>query len=249
MIRAMQSIHRQLHVRSARAARCCALLFGFGYVLVAVGCASGPALEPVYPIPQVGAGAATAANSAVSTVAGVRLVASVGTWKGKPSRLEVALPLEVEITNGGERPVSIRYDAFALVSDTGQRLVALPPFDIESSNIQAIRVSNPAATGFQVAPHHRASLPSYEPFSGTFPEDTAYFAAHHPKLRAAGLPTREMIEAALPEGVLLPGGRISGFLYLVPLPPEAKGAVFELELSQSPKGRSFGRINIPFRAR
>lgn len=216
-------------------------------------CASGPVLEPTYPLRS---GEEGDGRAAAATVAGVRLLAKVGAWQGRPARLDGVVPLEVTIENGGSRPVTVRYNRFALITPGGERLAALPPFDLRAAESEVVPITNPApssgepAAGFEIAPYQKRFLERYPVFQGTFSEDMQYFESYHAELRLQDLPSPDMMKAALPEGVLAPGGRISGFLYLQPPPATAESVVFEFSLAEVPGSTSsFGRINIPFRIR
>jgi hypothetical protein len=68
--------------------------------------------------------------------------------------------------------------------------------------------------GFYVAPYLRRHYPFFTPFNGPFLHDPFYYDSFHPAMKRVSLPTGDMVQKALPEGVLEPGGRITGFLYL-----------------------------------
>ncbi|MEW5741579.1 MAG: hypothetical protein AB1938_21860 [Myxococcota bacterium] len=59
------------------------------------------------------------------------------------------------------------------------------------------------------------------------------------------LPTREMIEHALPEGVLQPGGRISGFLYFQHVGREA-AVTLEVKVVDAESGKQLAVLQLPF---
>ena len=50
----------------------------------------------------------------------------------------------------------------------------------------------------------------------------------------------------IPEGVLEPGGQISGFLYFEKRPGSLKRITFEADLANARTGANFGTVRIPF---
>jgi hypothetical protein len=56
-----------------------------------------------------------------------------------------------------------------------------------------------------------------------------------------------MRRRVLPEGVLEPGGRVSGFLYFEKLDGDPQGVRLVTELVNARNGRRFATSRIPFR--
>lgn len=185
-------------------------------------------------------------EAAASTDAGVRVVASVDRWVGRPEDLNEVRPIWVEIENDSQIPLLVRYNAFALVGPAGERFVALPPFDIEATAAEPVAAPALPTTGFAVAPYASPFFPGATPFAGPFGFDSLYYRSYYPQFRRISLPTEDMVREALPEGVLDPGGRISGFLYFQPVNPELAQVVFTADLANAETGETFGSVRIPF---
>jgi hypothetical protein len=55
-----------------------------------------------------------------------------------------------------------------------------------------------------------------------------------------------MLAKGIPDGVLEPGGQISGFLYFEKLPGSLERITFEADLVNARTGANFGTVRIPF---
>jgi hypothetical protein len=68
-----------------------------------------------------------------------------------------------------------------------------------------------------------------------------------PALVEIELPTADMISMALPEGVLDPAGRITGFLYFEDVEDLDIASVdFTINLINADSGTQFGTVRLPF---
>ena len=216
--------------------------------LAAAGCsAPGTQLDPAPSATTVGA------ETAVDRVGGVRMTAETGAWTGLARVQSVVTPIRVTITNGSQEPLRLRYNEFALVSPTGQRYAALPPYGVEGdvadpTLVDAYGPVTPAFTydRFRVAPYYASVYPTLTPYSSPFYYDRPYYDRYYTVYRDIELPTREMVEQVLPEGVIDPGGRVSGFLYFERVDPDAPRVRFRADLTDADTGNSFGEISIPF---
>jgi hypothetical protein len=218
-------------------------------VLGMSGCASRTELSATRDGDLIAPGVAQAA------VADVSVTVRPNTWAGIPEKLTEVTPLQVTIENGsGGNPLRLRYREFTLLTDRDRKLSALPPFNIRDSQTVAIGGLAPVSvysfpnSSFYVAPYLRAYYPVFEPYGGPFIHDAQFYATHYPSMSRASLPTPDMMQRALPEGVVQPGGRITGFLYFEDL-DDARRARFTFDLVDARSGVQFGRIEIPFRAR
>jgi hypothetical protein len=90
--------------------------------------------------------------------------------------------------------------------------------------------------------------PNWTIYSDPFLFDTVYFNRYHPSFQTINLPTGDMIQKALPEGVVEPGGRVSGFLYFED-PDDDVGRVTLTHELTTPMGTKFGQIQIPLLTR
>jgi hypothetical protein len=181
---------------------------------------------------------------------GVRMTVQPDHWKGDPQNLREALtPINVLMTNRSGQAVRIGYQEFSLATGNGLRLTALPPFRIEASVPQtATRFVNPAFLWdrFYLSPYYSGFYGPYFPawdggwaFDGPF-YDTYTYTWQKP------LPTGDMLEKALPEGVLENGGRLRGFLYFRRLPHGTRSVEFRAQLVNARSGRTFGSLDVPF---
>jgi hypothetical protein len=208
--------------------------------LLLAGCAAelrpGPAASVV---PGRGYGAE-------ASDAGVRVVARAGAWRARPTQLEaVVTPVLVTIENGSDRPLRIAQDVFTLASDPGRRFAALAPFDIEgtvSEPVPGYAIPRPSF-GPRLIGFHRGRPvyvrdpfwwdPWYDPF---YPSRFAYL----------DLPTGDMVQLALREGPLEPGGSATGFVYFQRVPQDAGHVDFTMRLVDARTGLPFGAVSIPF---
>jgi hypothetical protein len=214
-----------------------------------VGCsAPGTSLDPAPAATTVGP------ETAVNQVQGVRVTAESGAWDGLARVRTEVTPIRVTMQNGSSMPVRIRYSEFALVGPSGERYSALPPYGVEGSVedptlVEAYDpVTTPAftATGFRVAPYYGSVYPTLTPYTSTFGYDPVYYDRYATVYRDIELPTEEMVEDVLPEGVLDPGGRISGFLYFEKVSASAPRVRFRGDLVSATSGEVFGEVSIPF---
>jgi hypothetical protein len=187
------------------------------------------------------------------TIAGITVTAEADAWRGVPADLTRVIPLLVTIENNGARPLRLRYTEFALVDET-KHSSALPPFRIEGTET----VGTSAAfgeypypwSGFYVAPYLSRYYPGLTPFAGPFVYDPFFYTSYYPRFVQLQLPTGDMVQKALPEGVLEPGGRMSGFLYFEDVDiGDVNGdddmGRFLMDLVDASTTRALGTIAIP----
>ncbi|WAS97321.1 hypothetical protein [Nannocystis punicea] len=206
---------------------------------VLLGCA-----HPLAPAPEArrvpGLG-----DAAMAEDAGVEVIASANAWRGFPPDLEDAVtPLLVILTNRSDRSLELRYEHFRLVSPGGVNYVALPPFRIHDTVYAPIDMVYPA-TGFGVAPYLSPWYPGWSVWSGPFPYRGMYYDSYYTGFQRVALPSGDMIQKALPEGVLSPGGRITGYLYFEHV-EDTRRVDFVADLVDAGTGEPFGAVEIPF---
>lgn len=211
--------------------------------VVAAGCGARAELEPApgaQPAPP-GRGV-----GAMGHASGVTIIARADAWSGFPERLEEVTPVRVTIENNSGVPIRLRYSRFKLVAPTGQTYAAIPPFDIEGTEIES--VGQYGYTNFYVAPHLRRYYPWIEPYGGYYPSVNDYYDRYYPQFLRIPLPTGDMIQKALPEGVLMPGGTLTGFLYFENVDGDVPSVDFTAELVDATNGDGdpIGVIRIPF---
>lgn len=164
----------------------------------------------VAPVPQ--ARAQDSDHTATASTAGVTIEIDTEAWKGEPQRFDKVLPLLVRIDNDGDQPLRIRHTGFALVTGSGERVPATPPFELDQAESVIddrridpfdIRYRYPYGF-FRFGPYGRLGFVSYP-----------YALDHQGRFRRVELPTSDMVSGALPETVVEPGDRVTGFLYFV----------------------------------
>jgi hypothetical protein len=103
------------------------------------------------------------------------------------------------------------------------------------------------ASRFFIAPYWSPFYPGYGVWPGAFAYSPWYYGYGY-GYWSESLPTRDMLDRALPEGVLQPEGRIAGFLYFPALRRE-QGVTFEFTVVDAETGQTFGKLSIPFHVR
>jgi hypothetical protein len=185
-------------------------------------------------------------QAAVAEAGGVRIVASADAWRGDPESLDqVVTPMLVRVENDGTVPVQVRYEDFALVADDGRRFAAIPPFNVRGV-VSALDRGVYPIYGFRAAPFYSAFYPHLAIAPGIYPFDPFYYDAYWPYWhRWVNLPTGDMVQKALPEGVLQPGGRATGFLYFQDV-DKARHVTFQARLPVRDTDDRTVSITIPF---
>ncbi len=215
-----------------------------GLALALGACAGSGQLVPApgasaLPAPEVGA---------VGRDAGVQLQARTEAWTGQPVNLATDFtPILVQVTNNGTRPLAIRYQDFMLQrADSTKSWAAIPPFSIDKT----VTIDRPLyrSDSFLLAPYLSPYYPAWRRFDGFPAFDRDYWHTYYPEFGTLQLPTPDMLAAALPEGVLQPGGSMTGFLYFQHV-PATPGQVLLRQRLETPTGDIFGGIVIPFQER
>ena len=99
--------------------------------------------------------------------------------------------------------------------------------------------------GFFVSPTYGPAWTGLSPWAGPFAADPLYYDTFHARWPVE-LPTASMVATALPEGVIEPGGSVSGFLFFEDVPEEVERVTFRMDLVNADTGESFGGLRIPF---
>jgi hypothetical protein len=214
--------------------------------VVGAACGSTTTLSPGpdSAMAPVGPGEGTVASET-----GVRMVVRARAWQGDPETLESEMtPLFVEITNSSNHPLLVRYRDLQIHTNEGESFAALPPYDIDEDVTERLAVYDYSYAGFRVAPY----LANYYPrmhVADPYWWDGGYYDAFVPAYRRVRLPTQDMIRLALPEGVLEPGSKMSGFVYFEELDNDVTRVVLTTDLIDAKTRTRFGRIEVPFLAR
>lgn len=148
---------------------------------------------------------------AVANEAGIRLTADAQAWGSDPANLdEMMVPVQVTIQNRTSQPLRLSYDDFALVAPGGKRFKAVSPFRIHGGE-RAIATPMLTFDRFAVAPMYAPFYPGVEVWPEPITLSEQVTTDEWNTIWSDRLPTEEMLSLALPEGVLWPGGQISGF--------------------------------------
>jgi hypothetical protein len=159
-------------------------------------------------------------------------------------------PMRVVIRNESAMPMLVQYRNFALVAHDGTRYNALPPLSIDAEVTRevAATVVRPAFTydGFVVAPYYSGYYPGFGVATNPYWHDPLYYESYYDYWVDIPLPTEHMLNAALPDGRLEPGGSLSGWLYFEKVAPELDQVRFRADLVDADSGRQVGEISLPF---
>lgn len=221
--------------------------------LAALGCTFEPLVQP---LPRVNP------DLSYAEVVGVRIWAG-GRWEGVPERLpDVLTPVRVALENNSGRSLRVSYRDFTLIGSSGFRYRALPPFPLERSPSSGL-----GRPGLVLVDFHPAGPAGNRHVAPRYPHRHFYVTrpyVHHfpglgvwPRLWAweaysaflygnwpASLPSEDMQDQALPEGVLEDGGRVEGFLYFQQTEREA-GLHFEFKLFDAETNEPLGKAKLP----
>lgn len=216
-------------------------------ILMVGGCANRPELQPVRTAQTV------AENVVAKTVDGVRITAEADAWTGREDVKTKVTLMKMTIENTSDHPLRIAYENFALVTDEGRRFSAIPPIKIEGDiSAPALAggyapIASPGFTynGFYPARHYGTLYPSVTTYGGPFYYNSYYYTNHYSYWRNIGLPTTHMVEVAFPEGVLKPGGSMSGFLYFEKVAKNIPHVSLVVDLVNTETGRMFAEWRIP----
>jgi hypothetical protein len=179
-------------------------------------------------------------------------VARTGAWQWTPRDLETKVtPILIELQSNADTPIQVRYNDLSLTDSQGHHFSVMPPYDIEGTVSVAYEVSNPfyGFDRFAVAPYLRRWYPRFSLYDGAFAYDSRYYGPYMTRYREVALPTVDMVQRALPEGVLSPGGKAMGFIYFETLDRDAGMVTLTMNLIDARSGESIGTASIPFVAR
>ena len=212
-------------------------------------CALALAGAPVLPF-ATSAQAAQASSAAQDAGISVRSL-SIGRWSGPAKVTRHLTPLKVRIENRGDRPIALEYIRFRLVGSDGASFRALPLFRLEGTG-SAITVRDAfgvrdrkfEASGFTIAPAYASVYPGAEFADTAVVKDTGQYALYD-YYDGKPLPTTGMRRRALPEGILIPGGYVEGFLYFEEVKRSAKPVMLHFDLVDPRTGEALGKIEVP----
>jgi hypothetical protein len=188
-------------------------------------------------------------RGAVATAAGVSVIARAEAWQWDPPDLNTKVtPILLELQNDGTHEVLVRYNRIWLVDADGHRFNAMPPYNIEGTLSEPFTVQNPyyGFNRFAIAPYLSRYYPRFSRYGGSFAYDQAYYSPYYTTYAQVRLPTADMVQRALPEGVLSAGGRAMGFVYFQALHRDARQVTLVVEIVDAATGTPVGTARIPF---
>ena len=193
-------------------------------LLLLAGCAAGQLPPP----PVAGA------------VGDVEIMAAAGAWRGWPADLSrFVTPIHLSLANRGGAPVRVTHDDFVLVA-SGLRLPAVLPYEVRGVVHRPPPPTLPSA-GFSLdaidPPATRDWALRAPPVSAE--ADPAYVGQQFE------LPSPDVLDRALPEGVLQPGGVARGFVYFERLDAHPGPVDLVARLVDAKTGETIGRVLIP----
>jgi hypothetical protein len=192
---------------------------------------------------------------------GVEMTAQADAWSGDAAVRHAVQPVRVTIHNNSDKLIRLRYGDFELVTPEGECHAALPPFRVEGELLSPVIgaeyavIATPRFTWrrFHIAPYYRRLYPGIPVWSSArYFYDPFYYDYYHRRFMTAIRPTVEMLALALPEGVIEPGGSVSGYLYFEHVEPGVPAVTFRATLvavsgvGEKPGSTTFGAISIPF---
>jgi hypothetical protein len=156
-------------------------------------------------------------------------------------------PVLFQIENRSDHYLLVDYDAFRMETASGTTYAALPPFSIDESDIRPLANPRYPHTGFNVAPYLSRYYTGVAPY-GTDTFDRAYYDRYYPYWRSGtyvDLPTEDMLNSALPAGVVAPDGKAGGFVYFEDM-VEMEPVDVTMTFRDAATGERFGSVSIPF---
>lgn len=248
MIRIRRSMINKIRTTFLMEATFVALLVLFA------SCTSGTTLKPKaedYQSPMTDRAARVSSS-------GITLVAEGSEWFGREDVKREVTPLKVEIQNNSDMPVRIRYRNIHLSkAGNNKRYAALPLFEIDGtireptafSYTQLPYRSRFYYDSFYVSPFYRDVYPvlSPRPYPYGYRYDMDYYDTHITYWNDINLPTRNMREAALPEGVIEPGGSIRGHIFFEKVPARLDQIRLHMDAINEETGQQIETLVVPLK--
>jgi len=216
-----------------------------------VGCASNPLNAEAPPH----AGVEDLGKTLRTTVAGVEVHGTVDTWSGDPGVYDHVTPLHLTFHNDSGHRLRVNYEDVRIVDPDGDSYHVLPFYRMEGSVEKPVAVSDwgyasiaDYPEGFAVAsyaaPLYGTNVVAYD---GPYEYEPRYYDTYYQYWAEIPLPTPEMVEGSLPEGVLSDGAMLDGWVFFERVPDDELGTVYlSVELIDGDTGASLGRASLPF---
>jgi hypothetical protein len=224
-------------------------LLGGLFLLALTACSPWVRLEPVAFSKLVpGTKRAVLASSN-----GIQVIVEPGDWPGEPRIQEKVTPIKITLENKSGHPLRVAYTDFNLEGPKQQHFAVLPPFQIRG--VVSVPVGRGYVTGFSpifyhygflISPYYYPYYPGWGFYGGPFYYDSFYNNYYYTIWEQVQLPTEEMLNLAIPEGVVQDKGRVEGFLYFQKVPHKIPQINFVARLYDAQSGEALGSVTIPF---
>ena len=172
-------------------------------------------------------------------------------WSGVPVRLRKVTPVLITIENKHSERIRLRYDDFVLKAADGREFRALPPLKIKATEWSRQNLGGlpPAGLVFGRYPFRGVGWgPGIGWGTGAFAFNSFYFGSYPYRTRH-DLPTTDMVVKALPETVLEPQARLSGFLYFQNLERDLEKVEFISRIISADSGEVVAEVRLPFKVK
>ena len=210
--------------------------------------------NPLEAEPPAGSAVEDLGNTLRTEVAGVELRGTVDAWPADRGIYDHVTPVHLAIDNRSGRELRINYNDIRIEDPDGGIYQILPFYRMEGTVEKPVIVSDWDYTayvppGFAVAaytaPLYGSEVVIYE---GPYDYDPDYYETYYRYWAEVRLPTTEMIQRALPEGVLSEGAMVDGWVYFEKIPEvdELDPVILSVELIDAESGEHFGRARLPF---
>jgi hypothetical protein len=174
-------------------------------LLALIAACAGPTLRPQ---------TRTGTGAIVQEMPSLHVSVEAEAWNGRPRSLpEYVLPFLVILQNTGTAPVAVTRADFFLLDDANRQYLPLAPSEV-------VTLLGGRASGVGVSPSVGVS--------GSTAGSTSVGVGLGILLGGYGADTRDVIPQGLPEGPLLPGAEVKGFLYFPHPAPGYKSLRFVL---------------------
>ncbi|HEX2957012.1 MAG TPA: hypothetical protein VHO70_09265 [Chitinispirillaceae bacterium] len=188
--------------------------------------------------------------------AGIRIIVEAGAWYGPENDGKEIVPLHITISNNSGFPIFIRYSDFYMIGlKTGNVYRALPPYQfanaVESNaaRLPEVFTFKPDFTAekFGVAHYCSDMYPDLPVWKGMFIYKRLFYEHYYPVWAKKRVHSFEaLLQSEIPEGVILDGGFVNGFLYFETFSKAEKKVFFNFGLCEARRGLLLEKISIPF---
>jgi hypothetical protein len=214
-----------------------------------LGCAGAPDPE-LTATPQT---TVLSVNDArIGSLSGVQVRVSPVTQTSRYQNEAEYRPAHVEIRNRSDRPLRVRYDAFALEAGGAPQAGAVPVLLIDRAgdNMPGVGGLSGAAwerRDFEIAGDYAVLYPDMPAYEGAFEATTVdAYRSRAGSAEPAGIRDQELLASTIPEGVIRPGGRVEGTLWFENIDQADSTLAFTMDLVDASTGEEFGTIQVPF---